>query len=249
LDLGGGTLDITILNIDPSVGIGMAVFGVKAVAGDTHLGGADVDNEMVKYCLREFIRKHENMGIRSTQKALRRLRTACERAKRMLSFTTQTTIEVDSLHEGIDFSTIITRSPFEELNKDLFGRCMKKCLQDARMDNSSVHDVVLVGGSTRISKVQSMLREFFNGKEPSRTINPDEAVAYGAAIQASILSGETYDGRLVDMLLRDATPLSLGIEIRNDHTMSVVIRRNTVISTKKTENFTTFYLGCTDTGY
>jgi heat shock 70kDa protein 1/2/6/8 len=124
---------------------------------------------------------------------------------------------------------------------------MKKCLQDARMDNSSVHDVVLVGGSTRIPKVQSMLREFFNGKEPSRTINPDEAVAYGAAIQASILSGETYDGRLVDMLLRDVTPLSLGIEIRNDHTMSVVIPRNTVISTKKTENFTTFYLGCTDT--
>jgi heat shock 70kDa protein 1/2/6/8 len=121
LDLGGGTLDITILNIDPSVDIGMVVFGVKAIAGDTHLGGADVDNEMVKCCLREFIRKHENMGIRSNQKALRRLRTACERAKRMLSSTTQTTIEVDSLHEGIDFSTIITRSLFEELNKDLFG--------------------------------------------------------------------------------------------------------------------------------
>jgi heat shock 70kDa protein 1/2/6/8 len=191
-DLGGGTLDITLLNIDPGLDVGMAVFGVKAVAGDTHLCGADFDNEMVKHSLREFIRKHENMGIRSNQKALRRLRTACERAKRMLSSTTQTTIDVDSLHEGIDFSTTITRSRFEELNKDLFGRCMnalEKCLQDAKMDKSAVHDVVLVGGSTRIPKVQSMLREFFNEKEPSRTINPDEAVAYGAAIHAFVLSG------------------------------------------------------------
>ncbi|CAD6210631.1 unnamed protein product [Miscanthus lutarioriparius] len=182
---------------------------------------------------------------RCNQKALRRLRTACERAKRMLSSTAQTTIEVDSLHDGIDFCTTITRSRFEELNKDLFSKCMKaldKCLCDAKMDKSSVHDVVLVGGSTRIPKVQSMLRDFFYGKELYRSINPDEAVAYGAAIQASILSGATDDGRLVDMLLRDVTPLSLGIAIRDDYsTMKMVIPRNTAIPTKKVQGFTTNY--------
>jgi L1 cell adhesion molecule like protein len=217
---------------------------VVAIAGDTHLGGADFDNEMVKYSLHEFTRKHGKMEIHSNQKALRRLRTACERAKRMLSSSAQTTIEVDSLHEGIDFCITITRSRFEELNKDFFSKCMKaldKCLCDAKMDKSSVHDVVLVGGSTRIPKVQNMLREFFGGKELCRSINPDEAVAYGAAIQDSILSGDTSDGRLVDMLLRDVTPLSLGIEIRDDYTMSVVIPRNTPIPTKNVKDFTTFY--------
>ncbi|CAN6301373.1 unnamed protein product [Urochloa humidicola] len=244
-DLGGGTLDISLLSIDPGIDIDMALFEVKAVAGDTHLGGADFDNEMVKFVLREFIRKHRKIDIRSNQKALRKLRTACERAKRMLSSTAQTTIEIDSLHDGIDFSSTITRSRFEELNKDLFSSCieaLEKCLLDAKVDKSSVHDVVLVGGSTRIPKVQSMLRDFFNGKELCRSINPDEAVAYGAAIQASVLSGETSDGMVGDMVLLDVTPLSLGIEVELDRTMSVVIPRNTAIpTTKKKEGFTTVF--------
>ncbi|KXG39675.1 hypothetical protein SORBI_3001G419000 [Sorghum bicolor] len=241
-DLGGGTFDVSLLNIDPGTNMDKGLFEVVAIAGDTHLGGADFDNEMVKYSLREFIRKHGKIDIHSNQKALRRLRTACERAKGMLSSTAQTTIEVDSLHDGIDFCTTITRSRFEELNKDLFSKCMKaldKCLSDAKMDKRSVHDVVLVGGSTRIPKVQNMLREFFCGKELCQSINPDEAVAYGAAIQASILCGGTDDGRLVDMLLRDVTPLSLGIETEDNFTMSVIIPRNTSIPTKKSRRFTT----------
>ncbi|XP_066388273.1 heat shock cognate 70 kDa protein-like [Miscanthus floridulus] len=244
VDLGGGTFDVSLLKIDPGTNKDKGLFEVVAIAGDTHLGGADFDNEMVKYSLQEFTRKHKKMDIHSNQKALRRLRTACERAKRMLSSTTQTTIEVDSLHDGIDFCTTITRSRFEELNKGLFRKCMEaldKCLCDAKMNKSSVHDNVLVGGSTRIPKVQNMLREFFCGKELCRSINPDEAVAYGAAIQASILSGGTNDGRLVDMLLCDVTPLSLGIETRDDCTMSVVIPRNTAIPIKKTAPFTTLY--------
>ncbi|CAL5051256.1 unnamed protein product [Urochloa decumbens] len=243
-DLGGGTFDVSLLNIDPGIGMDKGLFEVLGIAGDTHLGGADFDNEMVKYSLREFTRKHPNTDISCNQKALRRLRTACERAKRMLSFTTQTTIEVDALHDGIDFCATITRSRFEELNKGLFNKCMKAldlCLRDAKMDKSRVHDVVLVGGSTRIPKVQNMLREFFDGKELRQTINPDEAVAYGAAIQACILSGQTDDKRLVDMLLREVTPLSLGIEINDNNTMSVVIPRNTAIPTKKMGRYTTLY--------
>ncbi|KAF2909879.1 heat shock cognate 70 kDa protein [Oryza sativa Japonica Group] len=243
-DLGGGTFDISLLNIDPGVNIDMGLFEVKATAGDTHLGGADFDNELVKHSLREFNRKHGSMDIESNQKALRRLRTACERAKRMLSSTMQTTIEVDSLHQGIDFRVTLTRSRFEELNKDLFSKCMEameNCLRDAKVDKWSVDDVVLVGGSTRIPKVQKMLSEFFDGKELCRSINPDEAVAYGAAIQASILCGGTDDKRLVDMLLREVTPLSLGVETEDNCTMSVVIPRNTAIPTKKVKNFTTLY--------
>ncbi|CAL4930389.1 unnamed protein product [Urochloa decumbens] len=243
-DLGGGTMDVSLLNIDPSVDIGMCIFEVKAITGDTHLGGADFDSEMMKYCLREFIKKHRKVDIRNNQKALRRLRTACEKAKRMLSSMTETTIEVDSLHDGIDFSETITRSRFEELNKQLFSRCMEaveKCLSDAKMNKSSVQDIILVGGSTRIPKVRSMLQDFFDGKELCRSINPDEAVAYGAAIQASILGGGTSDGKVGDILLLDVTPLSLGIETKNNFTMSVVIPRNTAIPTKKVKNFTTLY--------
>uniref|UniRef100_J3N6L2 Uncharacterized protein n=1 Tax=Oryza brachyantha TaxID=4533 RepID=J3N6L2_ORYBR len=227
-DLGGGTFNVSLLNVDPGVDIDMGVFEVKATAGDTHLGGADFDNE-----LREFIRKHGSSDIKSNQKALRRLRTACERAKRMLSSMAETTIEVDSLHQGIDFCITITRSRFEELNNHLFARCMEameSCLRDAKVDKNSVHDVVLVGGSTRIPKVQGMLREFFDGKELCRSINPDEAVAYGAAIHAA-----------VDMILREVTPLSLGIRTDGNHTMSVVIPKNTGIPTKKVKNYTTLY--------
>ncbi|GJN18618.1 hypothetical protein PR202_gb05794 [Eleusine coracana subsp. coracana] len=243
-DLGGGTFDVSLLNIDPGTAIDMAIFEVMAIAGNTHLGGADFDNEMVKHCLREFIRKHRKKDIIDNKKALTRLRSACERAKRMLSSTVETTVEVDALHDGIDFCCTITRPRFEELNMELFRKCMEaleKCLHEANMDKSSVHDVVLVGGSTRIPKVQSMLRDFFDGKELCRKINPDEAVAYGAAIQASILNGETGDCKVRDMVLLEVTPLSLGIESRDDHTMTMVIPRNTAIPVKKTKTFRTFH--------
>ncbi|KAK3151199.1 hypothetical protein QOZ80_3AG0242940 [Eleusine coracana subsp. coracana] len=245
-DLGGGTFDVSLLSIDPGLDIDMGLFEVKAVAGDTHLGRADFDNEMVKFFLREFIRKHRKTDIRSNLRALRRLRSACERAKRILSSSTETIIEVDSLHDGIDFYTTISRSRFEELNKGLFSSCMEaleKCLRDANVDKCQVHDVVLVGGSTRIPKVQVMLHEFFDGKELCRSMNPDEAVAYGAAIEASILSGEIGDGAAGDMVLLDVTPLSLGIEVDMGITtgmMSVVIPRNTANpAKKKKEGFST----------
>ncbi|WVZ49444.1 hypothetical protein U9M48_000806, partial [Paspalum notatum var. saurae] len=234
-DLGGGTFDVSLLKINTGVD-SMDNQGVFKV-----LATADFDNELVKYALKEFTRKHPSKtGINGNKKALRRLRTACERAKRVLSFTAQTTIEVDALHDGIDFSFTITQSRFEELNKDLFGRCMKeleKCLRDAKIDRSSVHDVVLVGGSTRIPKVQDMLQKFFNGKGLCQKINPDEAVAYGAAIQASILGGGTDEKRLVDVLLCEVTPLSLGVGTNNG--MDVVISRNTAIPTKSVRGYTT----------
>ncbi|KAG2552918.1 hypothetical protein PVAP13_9KG490000 [Panicum virgatum] len=246
-DLGGGTLDVALLNIDPGTDIGMALFQVKATAGDTHLGGADFDNEMVNYCLREFIKKHGKHGkddIGSNQKALRRLRTACEKAKRMLSYMAETKIQVDSIHQGIDFSETITRSQFEELNKHHFSKCMEaveKCLRDAKMDKNSVDDIVLIGGSTRIPKVRSMLRDFFDGKQLCQSINPDEAVAHGAAIQASILNGETGDGKVGELLLLDVTTLSLGIRTKGD-VMTVLIPRNTTIPTRQVMDcFSTFY--------
>ncbi|KAL0425163.1 UNVERIFIED_CONTAM: Heat shock protein [Sesamum radiatum] len=206
-DLGGGTFDVSLLTIEEGI------FEVKATAGDTHLGGEDFDNRLVNHFAAEFKRKHKK-DISGNARALRRLRTACERAKRTLSSTTQTTIEIDSLYEGIDFYATITRARFEELNMDLFRKCMEpveKCLRDAKIDKSQVHDVVLVGGSTRIPKVQQLLQDFFNGKELCKSINPDEAVAYGAAVQAAILSGEGNE-KVQDLLLLDVTPLSLGIE-------------------------------------
>ncbi|XP_047316222.1 heat shock cognate 70 kDa protein-like [Impatiens glandulifera] len=225
-DFGGGTFDVSVLTIDGSV------FDVKATAGDTHLGGEDFDNRMLNHFVQEFKRKN-NKDISGNARALRRLRTACERTKRTLSYTVQTMIEIDSLFEGVDFNFNITRAQFEEMNMDLFMKCMetvKKCLIDAKMDKSCVDDVVLIGGSTRIPKVQQLLKDFFNGKEFCQSINPDEAVAFGAAVQASILCGEETQ-KIQDLVLLDVTPLSLGVDTIGG-IMTVVIPRNTTIPQK-----------------
>merc|ERR1711967_92343 len=215
------------------------IFEVKATAGDTHLGGEDFDNRMVNHFVQEFKRKNKK-DITGNARALRRLRTACERAKRTLSSTAQTSIEIDSLFEGIDFYTSITRARFEELNMDLFRKCMEpveKCLRDAKFDKGQVHEVVLVGGSTRIPKVQQLLSNFFNGKELNQEIDPDEAVAFGATVQGGILSGEG-GAATKDVVLLDVAPLSMGVETE-DGLMSKIIDRNTVIPTKKTQEYTT----------
>lgn len=237
-DMGGGTFDVSILTLEDGL------FEVRATAGDTHLGGEDINNRMVEHFVKEFKRKNKlNDNLELPKRAMGRIRNACERAKRSLSSTNSASIEVESLYEGLDFATSISRAKFEELCADIFKRVLEpveQVLRDSKISKNQVHDIVLVGGSTRIPKIQKLLSDYFNGKELCKNINPDEAVAYGAAVQAAILTGmDAQSEKLGGMVLLDVCPLTLGIET-SGNIMTPLIKRNSTIPTKKSEVFSTY---------